>query len=338
MNKNHLHLASLLLSFCLLSGCDKEKNENEVPEAPVAVSLTAGIGDVTPAPESASKWEAGDAIGLCMIAAGSSATTGSSTTAGSTAAGSATTVNDVFNYRYTAATAGTDVQMLPDGDANTAYFPGDGSTVDFLAYHPYAATGAAEGSDQNEGLRSAEGQGPTDDLRLPVDVGTQPATDLLTARADGYHRLRPAVALRFEHRLVKLIFALAPNDNVDATQLPGARLVIRGMNTKARCLLADGSIADAGAPSDIEVPLNAAGTSGMAIVLPRDAAAGVSFVVTLADGRVYTTILSDAQALTAGTQNTVTLNLDATPMEASINVGPWQEGGGGEGDAGMEIK
>lgn len=333
MNKNHLHLASLLLSFCLLSGCDKEKNENEVPEAPVAVSLTAAIGDSTPAPEGASKWEAGDAIGLCMIAAGSSAATGSSTTestaagsatTGSTAAGSATTVNDVFNYRYTAATAGTDVQMLPDGDANTAYFPGDGSTVDLLAYHPYAAVGAAEGPGQN--------------FRLPVDVGTQPATDLLTARADGYHRLRPAVALRFEHRLVKLIFALAPNDNVDATQLPGARLVIRGMNTKARCLLADGSIADAGAPREIEVPLNAAGTSGMAIVLPRDAAAGVSFVVTLADGREYTTILSDAQALTAGTQNTVTLNLDATPMEASINVGPWQEGGGGEGDAGMEIE
>lgn len=318
--KTKTYLYLMLVSLLLPTSCVKDPIY-EVPDASVAVSLTAGIGDVTPAPEGASKWEAGDAIGLFMIEAGSS-----------------TTANGVFNYRYTAAAAGTDVQMLPDGDANTAYFPGDGSTVDFLAYHPYAATGAAEGSDQNEGLRSAEGQGPTDDLRLPVDVSLQPATDLLTARADGYHRLRPAVALRFEHRLVKLIFALAPNDNVDATQLPGARLVIRGMNTKARCLLADGSIADAGAPRDIEVPLNAAGTSGMAIVLPRDAAAGVSFVVTLADGRVYTTILSDAQALTAGTQNTVTLNLDATPMEASINVGPWQEGGGGEGDAGMEIE
>lgn len=304
--KTKIYLYLMLVSLLLPTSCVKDPIY-EVPDAPVAVSLTAGIGDVTPAPEGSSKWKAGDAIGLCMIEAGSS-----------------TTANGVFNYRYTAATAGTDVQMLPDGDANTAYFPGDGSTVDFLAYHPYAAAGAAEG--------------PGQDFRLPVDVGTQPATDLLTARADGYHRLRPAVALRFEHRLVKLMFALAPNDNVDATQLPGARLVIRGMNTKARCLLADGSIADAAAPREIAVPLNAAGTSGMAIVLPRDAAAGVSFVVTLADGRVYTTILSDAQALTAGTQNTVTLNLDATPMEASINVGPWQEGGGGEGDAGMEIK
>lgn len=304
--KTKTYLYLMLVSLLLSTSCVKDPIY-EVPDASVAVSLTAGIGDVTPAPEGASKWEAGDAIGLCMIEAGSS-----------------TTANDVFNYRYTAAAAGTDVQMLPDGDANTACFPGDGSTVDFLSYYPYAAAGAAEG--------------PGRDFRLPVDVGTQPATDLLTVRADGYHRLRPAVALRFEHRLVKLIFALAPNDNVDATQLPGARLVIRGMNTKARCLLADGSIADAGAPSDIEVPLNAAGTSGMAIVLPRDAAAGVSFVVTLADGRVYTTILSDAQALTAGTQNTVNLNLDATPMEVSISVGPWQEGGGGEGDAGMEIK
>lgn len=304
-------------SLVVPAGCDVKDPIYELPDPPVAVSLTAGIGDVTPAPEGASKWEAGDAIGLCMIEAGTAAATGSSTT------GTATTANGVFNYRYTAVAAGTDVQMLPDGDANTAYFPGDGSTVDLLAYHPYAAAGAAEG--------------PGQDFRLPVDVGTQPATDLLTARADGHHRLRPAVALRFEHRLVKLIFALAPNDGVDATQLPGARLVIRGMNTEALCLLADGSIADAAAPRDIDVPLNAAGTSGMAIVLPRDAAPGVSFVLTLADGREYTTILSDAQVLVAGTQNTVTLGLDATPMEASITVGPWLEGGGGEGDAGMEI-
>lgn len=304
-------LLSLMASAALLpTSCDVK---DPIYEAPVPVSLTAAIGDITPAPEGASKWEAGDAIGLCMIEAGSNAVTATATTA-----------NGVFNYRYTAASAGTDVQMLPDGDANTAYFPGDGSTVDFLAYHPYAAAGAAEA--------------PGRDFRLPVDVSLQPATDLLTARADGYHRLRPAVSLRFQHRLVKLIFTLKPNDGVDATQLPGARLVIRGMNTKALCLLADGSIADAGAPRDIEVPLNASGTSGRAIVLPRAAAAGVSFVVTLADGREYTTLLGDAQALTAGTQNTVSLSLDATPVDASISIGPWQEGGEGEGDAGMEIK
>lgn len=294
----------LIATLCLTTAaallptsCDVK---DPIYDAPVAVSLTAGIGDSTPAPEGATQWEAGDAIGLCMIDAGNG-----------------TTANGVFNFRYTAATAGTDVQMLPDGDANTAYFPGDGALVNLLAYHPYAASA------------------PTLDLRLPVDVSTQPATDLLTARANGYHRLRPSVSLRFEHRLVKLIFTLKPNDGVDATQLPGARLVIRGMNTKALCLLADGSIADAGAPRDIEVPLNAA---GRAIVLPRAAAAGVSFVVTLADGREYTTTLSDAQVLTAGTLYTVSLSLDATPVDASISIGPWQEGGEGEGDAGMEIE
>lgn len=304
-------LLSLMTSAALLpTSCDVR---DAIYEAPVAVSLTAGIGDITSVTDGADKWEAGDAIGLCMIAAGSTTTTGSTTT-----------VNGVFNYRYTAAAAGTDVQMLPDGDANTAYFPDAGSAVDFLAYHPYAAAGA--------------GSSPTQDLSLPIDVGTQPATDLLTARANGYHRLRPDVELRFRHRLVKLIFALKPNDAVDATQLPGARLVIRGMNTKALCLLADGSIADASAPGNIDIPLNDTGTAGMAIVLPRDAAAGVSFVVTLADGRVYTTTLSDAQGLTAGTLYTVSLSLDATPVEASISIGPWQEGGKGEGDAGMEIE
>lgn len=300
--KTKTYLYLMLVSLLLPTSCVKDPIY-EIPDAPVTVSLTASIENSTPAPEGASKWKAGDAIGLCMIEAGS-----------------ATTAGKVFNYRYTAAADGADVQMLPDGDANTAYFPEDGSRVDFLAYHPYAATGPAE------------------NFSLPVDVGTQPATDLLTARADGYHRDRPAVALRFEHRLAKLIFVVKAGDGVDATQLPGARLVIRGMNTKARCLLADGSIADASAPQDIEVGLNAPGTSGIAIVLPRDAAAGVSFVVTLQDGREYTADMSDDQALTAGTQNTVTLTVNATEASMSISIAPWQKGGEEDGDAGMEIK
>ncbi len=309
MKKHHLHLASLLLSFCLLSaGCSEERTEGDAPDTPVAVSLTAGIGDLTLTRVADGKWEAGDAIGLCM-----------------NIAGSATSANEVFNYRYTVADAGGKLQ--PADEANTAYFPADGSQVDFLAYHPYAVAGL------------------TEDFRLPIDVSRQPATDLLTARADGYDRTRPSVALGFEHRLVKLIFVLKGSDTVEDALLAGAGLTIKGMNTKAVCLLTDGSVSDASAPQDITVPLSASGTSGTAIVLPRAAAAGVSFVVTLTDGKQYTATMSEAQTLAAGTQNTFTLTLRGTtpeePEEATVSatIEPWTDGIDTSSDASLvEVK
>ena len=303
--------ASLLLLLCLLGGCSEEQASGEAPDAPVAVSLTAGIGDITLTRTVDGKWEAGDAVGLCMNAAGTAAT-----------------ANEVFNYRYAVAAAGASGRLQPDGEANTAYFPADGSQVDFLAYYPYVATGLAE------------------DFRLPVDVSRQPATDVLTARADGYNRDHPSVALNFEHRLTKLIFALKGSDSVEGALLAGARLTLKGMNTKAACLLTDGSVSGASTPQDIAVPLNAAGTSGTAIILPRAAAAGVSFVVTLANGKAFTAIMSGTQTLAAGTQNTFTLTLRIIPEEpeqietvVSATIEPWTDGIDSSADASLvEVK
>lgn len=310
MKKYHLHLASLLLPFCLLAGgCSEERAEGDAPEALVAVSLTAGIGDITVTRVADGKWEAGDAIGLCMNAAGST-----------------TTSNAVFNYRYSVVAAGSGGKLQPEDEANTAYFPADGSQVDFLAYHPYAA-GAL-----------------TEDFHLPVDVSHQPATDLLTARADGYNRNRPSVALAFGHCLVKVMFVLKGSDTIEDALLAGARLTIKGMDTKAVCLLTDGSVSGASAPQDIVVPLSAAGTSGTAIVLPRAAATGVSFVVTLADGKEYTATMSGTQTLAAGTQNTFTLTLRGTPEEPdeaviSATIEPWTDGIHTSADASLvEVK
>ncbi|WP_081743638.1 fimbrillin family protein [Bacteroides timonensis] len=311
MKKYHLYFASLLLFFCLLVGCSENQPSGDVPDAPVAVSLTAGIGNVTLTRATDGKWEAGDAVGLCMNAAGSTEP-----------------ANAVFNYRYVIASAGAGGKLQPDGEANTAYFPADGSKVDFLAYYPYA------------------GDKLTEEFRLPVDVSQQPAVDVLTARADGHDRNTPSVALSFSHRLVKLIFVLKGSDTVEPAQLAGATLILKGMNTKATCLLTDGSISAASTPRDISVPLNAAGTAGEAIVLPRSAAPGVSFVVTLTDGKEYTATMSETQNLAAGTQNTFTLTLRVVtkpeePVEAVVEatIEPWTDGINTSADASVvEVK
>ncbi|WP_148304504.1 fimbrillin family protein, partial [Bacteroides stercorirosoris] len=153
---------------------------------------------------------------------------------------------------------------------------------------------------------------------LPLDVSRQqslPAIDLMsaTATADKDH---PNVALRFSHRLTRLVFSISGKGSVSTASLVGATLTIRGMDTRADYNLhtdtyttADAATAAAGntssttaasgdnntSPQDISVPLNASGTQGTAIVLPRSAAAGagVSFIITLTDGSHFTAHLSD---------------------------------------------
>lgn len=291
MKKLYLHTPILLLHLALLAGCSSEQTPEETPEAPIAVNLTAGIGEITSNRIVNGQWEAGDAIGLYM-----NFTKGLET------------ANGVFNYCYKIAAAGTSGKLFPEQESNTAYFPADGSKVDFLAYHPYRT------------------DIPVQDFTLPVDVSRQPATDLLTTRTDGHDRNKPTITLNFEHRLVKLIFTLEGSGIVTNDQLAGATLIIKGMNTKATCLLTDGSIKDPATPQDISVPLNTQGTTGEAITLPRKAAEGVSYVVTLSNGNIYTAYMSSSQELKAGTKNTFRLTLRPVPVTLSATVEPWKDG------------
>ena len=242
-----------------------------------------------------SEWEKEDVIGVCMNLCGSDVT-----------------ADGVFNHCYYAVSFGTVVQFQPFGKTPFAHFPADGSRVDFLAYYPYEADKL------------------TKDYLLPVDVSLQPATDLLTAHSGGYDSTTPQVLLDFRHRLTKLIFVLDGNDVVSTDLLVGARLTIMGMNTKAECRLTDGMMVNAREPAGIEVSLNASGTWGEAVVFPREASEGVSYVVTLTDGQTYTAYMDALQVLAPGTCNTFHLTLQLTPITVSAQVDAWEAGGDGD--------
>lgn len=291
MKRDYLHTVIMGLPFLLLAGCSEEGGTEQATNEQVAVSLTAGISNLADTRVVNGKWEENDAIGLCMNFSGDTKT-----------------ANGVFNYNYKIIAAGANGKLSPATAAETAYFPADGSKVDFLAYHPYQAGSL------------------TASFTLPVDVSLQPATDLLTARTNGHDRSLPAISLSFGHRLAKLVFTLKGSGIVSNDQLTGASLVIKGMNTKATCQLADGTITNDATPQDIIVPLNAQGTAGEAIVLPRRAAEGISYVVTLADGNIYTAYMNASQELKAGTQNTFHLTLRPVPATVSATVEPWKDG------------
>lgn len=304
---------SILAALALLASCTNSENAPGTgdSEQPVPVSLSAGIAPTRVVND---EWTAGDAIGLSLYAAG--------TTEPASPA--------VLNYRYLATTTGATTGFSPATTQQTAYYPTTGAQVDLLAYYPYAAPLNPDGT-------------------LPLDVSRQqslPAIDLMsaTATADKDH---PNVALRFSHRLTRLVFSISGKGSVSTASLAGATLTIRGMDTRADYNLhtdtyitvddADAGAADDAAgntssttaasgdnntsPQDISVPLNASGTQGTAIVLPRSAAAGVSFIITLTDGSHFTAHLSDTHELKAGTSNLfrITLSPESVSVTATIN-------------------
>ena len=157
-----------------------------------------------------------------------------------------------------------------------------------------------------------------------------------TATADKDH---PNVALRFSHRLTRLVFSISGKGSVSTASLAGATLTIRGMDTRADYNLhtdtyttiddADAGDAASGdnntSPQNISVPLNASGTQGTAIVLPRSAAAGVSFIITLSDGSHFTAHLSDTHELKAGTSNLFRITLSPEGISITATINPWED-------------
>lgn len=310
---------SILAALALLASCTNSENAPGTgdSEQPVPVSLSAGIAPTRVVND---EWTAGDAIGLSLYAAG--------TTEPASPA--------VLNYRYLATTTGATTGFSPATTQQTAYYTTTGAQVDLLAYYPYAATLNPDGT-------------------LPLDVSRQqslPAIDLMsaTATADKGH---PNVALRFSHRLTRLVFSISGKGSVSTASLAGATLTIRGMDTRAdynlhtdTYITVDDADADAGAaddaagntssttaasgdnntsPQDISVPLNASGTQGNAIVLPRSAAAGVSFIITLTDGSHFTAHLSDTHELKAGTSNLFRITLSPESVSITATINPWED-------------
>lgn len=294
----------LLAALALLASCTNNENTPETGnDTLVPVTLNAGIVQTR---ATNNQWTAGDAIGLCLFATGTNET-----------------AEQVFNYRYNATTGGANTAFSPATTAHTAYYPTTGAQVDLLAYYPYSTALSTDGS-------------------LSLDVSNQknlPAIDLMSATTTA-NKNHPNATLSFTHRLTRLVFALSGKGSVSTAQLAGATLTISGMKTQARYNLYTNTLdeatdpatttpktttPEASTPQDITVPLNAAGTQGTAIVLPREAAPGVSYIITLKDGSRFTAQLSDTQELKAGTSNLFRISLNPQNVTITATITDWTE-------------
>ncbi len=299
------HLYKSLLGSVMLAvlavGCTNEDFNSPSTDEKDAVILSAGAalsadtGSKTRAANDT--WDADDLIGVTML-----------NTSGDVVA-------PYTNRQYKSVAAGSgSVAFNPQPESQTMYYPINGSDVTFKAYYPYT--------------------GVVDLTRYPLDVSRQSTIadlDLMTAvhtNADGSavnSKDNKEAHLVFHHRLtlVEVNLLIESGSSID---LEESKLVIKGMKTTGNYNLMNNSLTtDAGSVQDINIPLSPS-FAGRAILLPREAAPGITFEVITADGGVYTAAMDQDLNLNGGSRYTFNLTLKTTPTLITASIEPWTDG------------
>lgn len=293
------------LALVALASCSKEQT-NDLPtvsDTPIITAAIAGNNVTTRA--SATEWSANDAIGIYMF----KATDG------------VTIAEGVKNFKYTADATGTNPEFSPA--ATVAYFPVDGSAVNFFAYYPYAT--------------------PNDNSDIVFDLASQkslPALDLMTAKVDNKSKTAPAVEFQFIHRLSLLNLNIKAGTGLVLTDLSNLEVTI----TKQRTAVTfDPQLNTLGAANEYKPILlntNTEGTIAQAILMPTDVATDASapadreLQFKLSDtGEVFRWSIPAEKEFKAGEKNIYTITLNRTGIEVASSITDWNAGNG-TGEAG----
>lgn len=290
-------ISALLLSF---SSCS---TDDTVIEDDGQVRFTAGIQQAapnTPASRAAGDaWAQGDAIGIFMVAHGT------------------TTISEgAENYKFT--TTGS-TSFTPVA-GNEIFYPMDGSLVDFVAYYPYRPDAAL---------------GTAIDVALG-DQDNQPSFDLVWAKVNnsdaGFSKsVSGAVALGFNHKLAKLVMNCKPGDGVTANDLKnGMTVSIKGTKTTNTFDLATGTL---GTPETVAtiaprklatVPQGGGyAVAYDAIIIPGSYAKGAVTVEFTIGSDVFTWT-ADALTFDGGNEYIYDVNITRTGVTMTGTISAWR--------------
>ena len=296
--------AAICAALLLVSGCGDENNGAETPGSDGRVALQASGGIQTRATDAA--WQTGDAIGIYMLEAGTT-----------------TLSESADNRKY--ATADGDGKFSAGAAGQTIYFPVDGSTVDFRAYHPY--------------------RGTLSDGVFALDVSSQtdlPAIDLMSAKVEStpeapLDKNHPAVAFTFRHLLTKLELNISAGNGISADDLQGLKVEITKQRTAGSYAPHNELLGVASEPvKTITMNTAADGTLAQAILLPTTPADGINPVIagrelvfTLkATGEVFRYPLPDDKGFLAGDKNIYNITINRTSLTVTATIENWNPGNG----------
>ena len=301
----------LLLSLFFVA-CD---NDDDIrTDNGLTVKFSSSIDGLIPSRAVGSGWESNDAIGVYMLKTGQ-------------ALSEANIVDGAANREYV--TASGDGNFAP-AVGQTILYPADGSSVDFIAYYPYATIAAYQYAVNVENQTS------------------QPDIDLLYANnAKGLNKDNTAASLTFSHQLVKMVFNIKAGSGISS--LDGLNITLNGMKTRASFALADGTLAvDNASGKELTVKMSPAveGVVGEAIILPVNALNDGNIVFTLpmgaykwnipagqeyAKGKKYTydvELTNSGGGITASISATIEDWVDAPRQNINIDFGNTTPGDG----------
>lgn len=287
----------------LATGCNTEDFTSPSTDERDAVIITAGAALSADA-ESMTRatieniWEADDHIGISML----------------TTSIPQTVVNSYQNRDYVINNvSGTIGTFISNPESSKMYYPVNGTDVTFKAYYPHNSSIV--------------------DHIYPVDVSGQgniAELDLMTAEHQNRegelnqnNKNNPKAHLEFHHRLTLITFNLNAETPIS---LNGSMLKVKGMLTKGTYNLINDVWEDKDATSVQDITIHPIDNKGQAILLPREAGEGVTFVVTTANNVDYTATMDPALELKGGYHYTFNLTLKTTPAEISATIEPWLGG------------
>ncbi|HBK32472.1 MAG TPA: hypothetical protein DEF88_12325 [Porphyromonadaceae bacterium] len=296
------YLLTGVLLAVLAAACTSEDFQSPTNNDEDAVIITAGTFLSADA-ESKTRatientWEPNDRIGITMLSTETSKV-----------------VDSYTNRDYV--TTGGDGEFVSNPEANKMYYPINGSEVTFKAYYPYT--------------------GLNDYPNYPLDVSGQATLanlDLMTSvhenkddKSAANSKNKKEAHLVFHHRLTLVTVNLLTEDSSPIVLDNHTKLVIKGMKTTGQYnLLTDALTTNVESVQDIEIPLSSSHV-GRGILLPREAAEGVTFEVRLANGGVYTAKMATDLDLKGGFKYTFNLKLTTTPTLITAEIKDWDDG------------
>lgn len=298
-----LCIAALLAAGCANDNLPEGGNDNG---GRVTLQVTGGIDVQTRV--QGTVWNKGDQIGVYMFKAGTY-----------------DIAEDAKNIPYQT-TAG-DGAFTPA--ATAAYYPVDGSNVDFHAWYPYA--------DVTKTAWTAN----------LADQSSQPALDLMTADAassaglggTAYNKDHPKVSLSFRHRLTQIVLAITPGNGITTSDLNGLKVEITGQPTAVTYDPQFDAPGCAESYTDITLLTTPDGTSAQAILFPNDVAdntpaKGRQLVFTLNNTKkeVFRWDIPDTKFFNAGEKNTYTITINRTSLNVASQITDWTPGNGEDGE------
>lgn len=289
---DRLMMAAALVSCFAMSSCSD--NEQGEVMSNVEVRFSSRIQTRV----TGNQWDDGDEIGVFMHYSNG-------------VLSDATLVDNVANFKYLASTAG---QISPATDMDKMYYP-ISSAVSFVAYYPFDNVENYEiGLDVSNQKRGSE-----------IDL-------LYSNNQKNVQSTTSALALKFEHKMSKVVFSINASYGISAADLTGLSLTLRKAVTEATFSLADATFALGTATLDVKALTTETGdgVKAEAIMIPQECD-NVAIIVSLASGKNFMYTLSRDQKWLSGKSYNYEINLTDKTVNASLSaeITDWAEGEAG---------